>query len=541
MSQASLRQTLLFFAFLATLWFAFLGLRKLISPDEGRYATLAWEMVSSGDWLTPRLNGVKYFEKPALQYWGAAALFSALGFSDFVARLYPALTGFMAIVAVFFTGQRLWGRGAGLLGALILASSFWWVANGHFLSLDMGVSAYLCLVLCAFIWGQNCSATEQRNAMLAAWAAMALAVLQKGLIGIVIPGATVVLYTLASRDWRIWTRLHLFKGILLFLAICAPWFVLVSRANPEFARFFFIHEHFDRFLKPDHDRAGPLWYFLPILLAGILPWLSLLPAMLKEGLRRENQAFQTRIFLLVWVVFIFAFFSKSSSKLPSYILPLFPALALLAAPLVDSLDARRLRWHGVTALLLGLLLIAAGFIVPGLKASAERAALLQALAGWLLAGGVVATVCAVVGIWFLGRQQKMAGLIALALTTLLGAQIAATGHDAFSKTNSSWHMVAAAAAHITPKTEFYAFRTYDQTLAFYLKRRLQLVEYRDEFSFGQKQEAERYMSLETFRPRWLESVDAMMLVDPKTWAVLQAENWPGHILYKTEKRMLVKR
>jgi 4-amino-4-deoxy-L-arabinose transferase-like glycosyltransferase len=324
-------------------------------------------MVASGDWTTPRLNDIKYFEKPALQYWATAAAYTLFGEHQWTARLWSALTGFLGVLMVFFTGRRLFGEEAGWNSALVLASSLLYVLIGHVNTLDMGVSFLLSAAVCAFCLAQSdaSAARERRRWMLAAWAALALALLSKGLIGLVLPGAALVLYILIERDWRLARGLHLAPGLALFLAITVPWFVAVSLANPEFARFFFIHEHFERFLTKQHGRYQAPYYFLPVLLAGMLPWtVTLVDALARAWKRAPEKRFQAQRFLLLWAAVVFVFFSASSSKLVSYILPLFPALALLTGARLARIGARALAWQALPAALAGIAVLA---LMPGIE------------------------------------------------------------------------------------------------------------------------------------------------------------------------------
>ena len=229
-------------AVVALLWFVNLDLRNLAEADEGRYTEIPREMLASGNWLTPRLNNLKYFEKPALQYWATAAAFAVFGEHIWTARLWNALTGFFGIGLVFFAGRRLFGTQAGTYAALILASSVLYVVAGHIITLDMGVTFFMNLGVIGFVLAQQPTAGSRENWlwMHLAWAAFALALLSKGLIGLVLPGAALVAYTLMQRDWVMWRRLHLVSGLTLFFALGAPWFVAVTLANPEFFHFFFI-------------------------------------------------------------------------------------------------------------------------------------------------------------------------------------------------------------------------------------------------------------------------------------------------------------
>ena len=336
------------------IWFANIDYRRLVHPDEGRYAEIPREMAATGDWLTPRLNGIKYFEKPALQYWLTAATYEAFGVRHWTARLWPALAGFLNVLFVGYVGLRLAGPTLGLYSAAALGSCVWFALNAHILTLDAGLTLWMSVGLGALFLAQRASATtrERRGWMWAAWAALALATLSKGLIGVVLPGAALVAYTLATRDWALWRRLHLVSGGAIFLAMTAPWFVAVSVKNPEFFDFFFIHEHFTRFLTGEHRREGAWWYFVPIFVVGILPWLAVFFGTVVgmwTGAASDENGFNWQRFALVWSAVIFIFFSASGSKLPSYVLPIFPALALpigwQLTTLPDTMLARlRSRW-----------------------------------------------------------------------------------------------------------------------------------------------------------------------------------------------------
>ncbi|MGI4849863.1 MAG: ArnT family glycosyltransferase, partial [Janthinobacterium lividum] len=282
-------------------WFWSLGARTLVPTDEGRYAEMAREMVTTNDWITPHLNGIKYFEKPPLQNWMNALTFKAFGFGDWQARLWTGVCGFFGIWMVYYTGRRVFGRAVGITAAAVLGSSVYWIAMGHINSLDMGLAATMTLALCGLLLGQRNEASprQRRKGMLLCWAGMALAVLSKGLIGVVLPGAVLVLYMLLARDWTVWKRLYFGPGLLLFMLLCAPWFILVSAANPSFAHFFFIHEHLQRFTSTVHHRTGSWHYFFPILFAGILPWLGILVQSLWDARKSDAGGFQPKLLLVV--------------------------------------------------------------------------------------------------------------------------------------------------------------------------------------------------------------------------------------------------
>ncbi len=533
------RRTLLALLLLfAGIWFGTLDYRKLIRPDEGRYAEIAREMAVSGDFVTPRLNGLKYFEKPPLQYWATALAFRTFGEKHWAARLWPALTGFLAVLLVGYTAFRLWGEASGVIAFALLGSMSWHVVNSHYLSLDAGLSAFLTLALCAFILGQHAPAgsSRQRRWMLATWVGMALAVLSKGLVGLVIPGTALLLYSLICRNWALWKRLEIVRGLGLFLLIAAPWFLLCARANPEFARFFFIHEHFERYLLPGHQREGAWHYFLPMLAAGLLPWLPHFLAYFWGWWPRLNKAdeFSPERLLVIWAVFLLVFFSLSSSKLPSYILPMFPALALLLAKRIAQTETPAL---GVLALPLAALGVA-GFIMAEEVSIQSRAdaplALYQHYVPWLEAASLCLAAGGFLAIVFAQVQRFVASVLALALAGFLASSLAALGHDSLSPVKSSYHLVRNIQSQEGPlraDLPFYSVLTYDQTLPFYLRRTVTLVEYRDEFSLGLDLEpASGIARFDEFAARWREHEQAYALVQTEAYGILARHGLAHRVL-----------
>ena len=524
-------------------WFGALGYRTLITPDEGRYAALSLNMLQSGDWITPRLNGMLYFEKPALQYWTGAVAFWLFGVNEFAARFWPGLAGFLAVVMVSFTGSRLWGLQAGQSAALLMSSMLWVYANSHFLTLDCGLMGWLTFALCGFILAQRdeASAAERRGFMWLCWVTMAGATLSKGLVGVVIPGASLVLYSLITRQWAFWKRMRWVSGLAIFLLLTAPWFIAVSLRNPAFAEFFFIHEHFQRFLTAGHGREGVIYYFVPMLLIGLMPWTALLPAMIMQGAKRATGNFQAPRLLLIWSGFIFAFFSVSSSKLPSYILPMFPALALLGAAYLAHVEARALRKFVWLPIFLALSLMAA---MPFSARLVSENAPIEVISPMAQAIGVAAALLfllSVAGWWLAGRGHKMVAIICVAAGGLLSALIGISGHEAYGRTlKSSRNVAAALAPHIGPDTPIYILRDYDQTLPFYLGRNVTLVDFVGEFDFGEKQEPDRWVpTVDDFIARWQMHPKAAALILLKTHKELVARGIPMQIVYQDLKRVAV--
>ena len=537
-------QVILLLAF-GLIWFSNLEYRKLVNPDEGRYAEIPREMVASGDWTTPRLNDIKYFEKPALQYWATAAAYNLFGEHQWTARLWSALTGLLGVLLTFFSGRRLFDQETGWNAALVLGSSLLWVLIAHVNTLDMGVSFFLAAAVYAFVLAQRdaADARQRRNGMLAAWAALACAVLSKGLIGLVLPGAALVLYILIERDWRLLARLHLAPGLGLFLLITVPWFVAVSLANPEFARFFFIHEHFERFLTRAHGRYQPMYYFIPVLLAGMLPWTTMLIDALARAWKRDpERQFQAQRFLLVWAAVVFLFFSASSSKLVSYILPMFPALALLIGARLPQISPRALAWHMLPAALAGVALLA---LMPGIERYASRevpAELFQQYAVWLAAAALLQIAAAAGGAWLALRRRPAAALAVLAFAGLAFAQLALSGHESLSSANSAYYVAQKIRPELKPAMPFYSVNTYDQSLQFYLQRSTTMVVYQDELGFGIAQEPQKFIaSVDQFEKTWNAEREALALMSPDAYEMFRAKGLTMRLVARDTRRIIVAR
>ena len=541
----SRRLLLVLLAAFALVWFSNLEYRKLVNPDEGRYAEIPREMVASGDWVTPRLNDIKYFEKPALQYWATATAFTLFGEHHWTARLWSALTGFLGVLMVFITGRRLFGAEAGWCAALVLGSSALYVFIGHVNTLDMGLSVLVSAAVCAFLLAQDdgTDAAGRRRWMLAAWAALALAVMSKGLIGLVLPAAALVLYILLQRDWRLAGRLHLAAGGALFLAIAAPWFVTVSLANPEFARFFFVHEHFERFLTKAHGRYQAPYYFIPVLLAGMLPWtVTLIDAVARAWKLEPERRFRPQRFLLLWSAVVFVFFSASSSKLVSYILPMFPALALLIGVRLTQLGARVLAWQTLAAALAGLALLA---LLPGVERYASREVpveLFREYAVWLTAAALLELAGVAASAWLAWRGKTAAALAVLAGAGLLFAQLALSGHESLSTANSAYHIAQKIKPELKPGMPFYSVNTYDQSLQFYLKRSTTMVVYKDELGFGIEQEPAKFIAdYAGFENAWNAEREALALMSADAYAMFGAKGLPMQLVARDTRRIVVRK
>ena len=528
------------------IWFSNLEYRTLIKPDEGRYAEIPREMVNSGDWVTPRLNDLKYFEKPPLQYWATATAYSVFGENQWTSRLWTGLTGFAGLLLVWFTGQRLFGGEAAGYAALILVSSMLYVMMGHINTLDMGVTFFITLGIFSWLLGQTePNPEQQRNWMLLAWAGLALAVLSKGLMGIILPGTAVFIYCLIQRDFSVLKRMNWLPGLALFLLITAPWFYLVMKANPEFFQRFFIYEHFTRFTTKELGRYQPWYYFLPILLAGALPWTVLLFDSLfhiGKPYSNYNKPFNAALFLLIWAVFVYVFFSISNSKLPSYLLPMFPALALLMGRRISKIRERLLFWYIAPVVPFAVLLLTMAINVAKFADTSNQKALYPHYSIWLITASIILLAGLLGGMLLLWREQKLPAVLLIAMSTLLATQIGVSGYNTVAQERSAKHIAIAIRAEVTPDIPFYSVLSYEQTLPFYLKRTFTLVQYQDEMGFGIKQEPQRQIpTVEAFARIWADQPHALAIMETPVYPQLQKMGLRMQIIFADTQHIVVKK
>jgi 4-amino-4-deoxy-L-arabinose transferase-like glycosyltransferase len=519
--------------------------RPLANPDEGRYSEISREMVASGDWVTPHLNGLKYFEKPPLQYWATAAAFRLFGENETSARLYVGLCGLATILIIGFAGMRLLNPEAGLAAMLVLASSPYFLALGGIVTLDMGLTLWTTATVCALLLAENAAEPRARRRwMLAAWAAMALAVLSKGLIGIVFPAAAIFFYCVMRRDLGILRRLEWLRGALVFLALAAPWFVLVSLANPEFARFFFIHEHFQRFLTQSHRRVEPAWYFVPVLAVGFLPWVFALPSAIAQAWRSEAGARgpQPLRLLLTYSAFVVVFFSASGSKLPAYILPAFPPLALVLGGYLAQARPRRLALWAALTIPIGIALAAVAWHLPDTTRDEWTRRAYEDAWGIAFAGALLFVVSSVGATMLLRAGLRWVAIAVVALANVLMIDCIEDVYEHLSPRQSGFIVAEKMRPLLKPTTRLYSVSHYEQTVPFYIARTMTLVDYEDEFQLGISIEPERAIETRAeFPEQWLRPGDALAIMHPKAYEELKALGLPMQVVHEDPRRILVRK
>lgn len=380
-AQGHERRDTLVTALLILLWLtATAWARPLQLPDEGRYIGVAWEMMRSGDWLTPTLNGLPYFHKPPLLYWISAASMSVFGVNEWAARAGPLLGASLGALALFLFTRRWLGERAARYTLLTLLAQPLWFIGGQFSNLDMLVAG--CIATTILLLAHAAMSFEQqlpyRRALIAAYAMAALGILAKGLIGAVLPALAVIVWLVLTRRWRtLWAMVSL-PGIAIFLLLTAPWFIAMQLRFSDFLYYFFVVQHFKRFAATGFNNPQPMWFYPAILLFVSLPWLPWLKHLFKRGYWSDAERGPLRVLMWIWLIVIVGFFSMPKSKLLGYVLPAVVPLAYLIADGFLSLSAptlrtKRLWWASAAVSVTVSLAVVAGLTMFPRKSSPELA------------------------------------------------------------------------------------------------------------------------------------------------------------------------
>jgi len=386
-----------------------LGSTALFEPDEGRNAEKAREILLLGDWVTPHENFLPTLDKPIFFYWLVAIFFKLFGLSEWAARLPSALTALGCIVLVYQFARRHCGVREALWSSLILITSFEFALFSRFVIFDMTLTFFITLSLFSFY-----AATETDNPRsgkihsLMMYAAMAIGTLVKGPIASVVPSIVIFFYLLLTRKWFLLRRLNILLGIILYLTIVSPWYGWAEVRNPGYLRYFLWEEHLLRYVTPHFGRSKGWYYYFLVLGAGFLPWSFFIPLVATNLWKRTFT--DANLFLVLWIILPFAFFSASNAKLPHYILPIYPALAILTGQaLVDRIHDTATK-HSRVIYIPGIFTIAfisyllVGTSWPNLLASEIRSVVTQRFSVLLLFG---ASIVGIFGIYVIGNLRNL--------------------------------------------------------------------------------------------------------------------------------------
>lgn len=508
----------------------------LIEPDEARYAEIPREMLATHDYVTPQLNAAHYFEKPPLLYWANALSMKAFGLNAYAARLPTRLAalGTAALLALELETPAL--PGWGLWAALILLSAPLSFILGRY-NLTDGILT--CAMTGAFFALRRFLVARERGtraagALAALGACVGLAVLAKGLIGIVFPGLVLLIWAGVTGRWRRVGEALWSPAPAVFLIVAVPWFVLVQRAAPAFDSIFFVREHFSRFATGEARRAGPVYYFVAAFVAGFVPWTFVTPRSVRQiadAWRARAAAHADELFFAIWFCVIFVFFSVSRSKLLPYILPAFPAAAALVARaiLTRAESVRRpLVVHAIA-----VTLVAIGGVAYGIASGELR----RYDATWLAALGAVLLVA---GAWSgvaLARTRGRRAMFPAALGWggLYLAIILAMPRLA---DDLSAHNLALVAAR-TPGARVVSYRCYPQEFPWVLRGPIAVADYVDELGSDGQRPPDLYWSRDAFWKRWNSGEHLVVVMKRRARAEFGGSNAHGTPLAANRKYVVL--
>lgn len=371
---ARIAWTVLIAATLYVCYFSHLGAIGFVGPDEPRYAWIARDMMESGDWVTPRLYGKPWLEKPPLLYWSAGLAFKWFGVSEAAARLPSALSALLATLALAWLALQLYGAETARWLLLLLPTTVGMIGFSHAAATDMPFSGMLtiAMVCAAVVLGLT---RNEHTPILprTPWLALVLfgfflglAVLTKGPAAIILSGGAIFFWALFTKRWRDAFRLLHPVAVASFCLTALPWYILCTRRNADFFRIFIIEHNFKRFLTPEFQHVQPFWYYIPVLFVAFLPWPSVGVWTMVAGVAKAAKSKKLSpdtIFLLFWSSFVVLFFSVSQSKLPGYILPAVPALGLLLARSYTKAVLKRSKSFSLSLTAFALLCFAASELV----------------------------------------------------------------------------------------------------------------------------------------------------------------------------------
>jgi hypothetical protein len=307
----------------------------LFDPDEGLHAAIAQEMLQRGDYVTPTFRGEPFLDKPILFFWAEAASLRLFGRHEAAVRIPPLLFGLFGMITVALLGRALFDESAGLLAGIVYGTMVLPMGVSEVAVHDVGVVPFMCLAALCLVHVDNGGSIWKAG--LVAGVALGLSILTKGLVGVVFTGILAVCLTVRRPASWLGLRFALALAVAVAVAVAAPWYIAMEHAHPGYLHYYFVERHLRGYLTATQRHAGrPLWYYVPIVLGGALPWTAYLAGALRDATRgpRASPEAGRRLVLWGWFATGLVFLSIGESKLVTYALPLFPALALIVGEYV---------------------------------------------------------------------------------------------------------------------------------------------------------------------------------------------------------------
>ncbi|MDR0968065.1 MAG: glycosyltransferase family 39 protein [Holosporaceae bacterium] len=508
---------LLLLAVVFSIFFSYeIGNRRFADPDEGRYVEIPREMVVTGDYVSPKLNGLKYFEKPPLFYWMQAGVIKTFGINETSMRLWTVAFAVLGCLAVFLVGALRYSNLVGLASAGILATNIFYYAHSRLIILDLVASVLMSLELwlffLAFARSSRPSEKLRKKLTIAMCAVSALTCLTKGLIGVVLPGIVVLPWMTITKSWSKLKEIFYLPGILVFLAIFLPWHILIARRNDDFLYYYFVVEHFLRYLLTIHNRYKPAWFFIPILLAGMLPWTGFSLVAIKNSFKKALSKDSESVFLLCWIFGIFIFYSFSNSKLIPYILPLIPPIALITGKdLVESRNWKTGVWLNVT---LFAIAAAAYFVakpqISDVLQDSDAVMLIKFFAGLAIAAALVL----IASLYFKNSRSVLAAVYFFIAANMMWTINKATVVYQEMKKPSTKQFAELIRMNRNKDDLVFCYKRYYQDFPVYLNSTVGVVDFVGELEFGANADPknDKLISEEAFWKLWNSSKKRIFLL-----------------------------
>jgi 4-amino-4-deoxy-L-arabinose transferase-like glycosyltransferase len=459
--------------FCVLLLLANLGGAALFEPDESRNAEKAREILLLRNWITPHENFLPVLDKPIFFYWLIALAYQLFGVSEWSARLPSALAALGCLVVVYRFARMGRGVWAARWSMLILLTSTEFFLLARVVISDMTLTFFITVALVSFYSAVR--SENQRTRLLSCllmYTALGLGTLVKGLPGLVVPGMVAFFYVLLTRKWRLLRELHLIEGAVLYLLLVTPWYAWAGAENPGYLGYFLRQEHFSRYWTEEFKHSESWYYFFAVLTVGFLPWTPLIPLTVKRLWERMDDR---DLFLALWATLPFIFFSASSSKLPHYLLPVFPPLAILTAQTVVTMFSLKdvksgglFTVWGICVIL--LLYLALGTIVPDVITWRIRGAVEQSRFAINVGAVLVLSVCGFFAWSYRNRggADQRRTFISTGLTLSTVFLVVLQLQDLFSLTRSTKTLAESIAPYVN-ETRLVLFNTYPAGLMFYLR------------------------------------------------------------------------
>ncbi len=465
------------------LFMLFLGSHHLISPDETRYVGIAWSMFKDHNYVTPLLAGSPFLGKPILYYWFETLSFHVFGVTEFAMRFFPALIGLFTCLMTYVFGRQVYNRRTAIIASLMVAAAPMYFMLTHYTNMDGEVASWItCSMLFLLIGIHHIKLSKHSSTWFyLAYFFAALAFLTKGLMGLIFPAMILFFWMLALNQWRYLLKIRLITGLILFFIIITPWLYLCEKQNPGFIQYFFIWNQFDRFLGDGFNQKKPWFFYLPMVIGGIFPFVFYMLQSYRHHIKniwKNKHAHRTELFILLWIVLITLFFSIPTSKLVGYIGPVIPATAILMAIYVSRMwDQKPSKANQISTWIIivilpitAIALVSLAFVIPeqkGILASAPYARIL----------GVILILTSATLIFGLLKKKYFGFLISTLLAMVFLVNITLIASLKTWNLQFNWP-IAHKTQHylnIKPNAEVYMFGTYFYSIPMYLDRNVPTI------------------------------------------------------------------